>query len=130
MVTFGHFAPDRDFGTYHNLFLGVKISLEQLSNPLLKLVHTNISQVLDYIDYEVASRGKEILTVCLHLLGINHKTFHGKPKKQEVILDFHFPERITSQSITENILQVLEMHKIDIKNCQGQVLVHEPDHQN
>ena len=43
-----------------------------------------------------------------------------KPKKHEVLLDFRFLERITGQSIAENILQVLEMHKIDIENCRGQ----------
>ena len=69
---------------------------------------------------EVTSHGKEILSVCLRLLEIDHKSFHVKPKKHEVLLDFHFLERITGQSIAENILQVLEMHKIYIKNCRGQ----------
>ena len=60
------------------------------------------------------------LYICLRLLEIYQKSFHVKPKKHEVLLDFRFLERITGQSIAENILQVLEMHKIDIKNCLGQ----------
>ena len=63
---------------------------------------------------------KEILFVCLRLLEINHKSFLLKPKKHEALLDSRFLERITGHSIAENILQVLEMHTIYIKNCRGQ----------
>ena len=69
---------------------------------------------------EVTSHGKEILFVCLRFLEINHKRFHVKTKKNEILHDFYFLEEITGQSIAENIFQVLKMHKIDIKNCRGQ----------
>ena len=85
MVIFGHFAPDRDFGTYHNLFLGVKISLEQLSYPLLKLVHTNISQVLDY----TGSVTKVMLKTLDLRAGIIHK-IKRMPR-----------ERVTTLTLTE-----------------------------
>ena len=67
---------------------------------------------------EVTSHGKEILSVCLHLLEIDHKNFHVKPNKHEALLDFRFLQRITGQSIAENILEVLELHNIDIRNCR------------
>jgi len=69
---------------------------------------------------EVTSHGKEILSVCLRFLEIDHVNFHIKPKKHEVLLDFCFLQRITGRSIADNILQVLQTHKIDIKNCRGQ----------
>ena len=69
---------------------------------------------------EVTSHGKEILSVCLRFLEIDHAKFHIKPKKHEVLLDFHFLQRITGKSIAEGILQVLQKHEIDIKNCRGQ----------
>lgn len=69
---------------------------------------------------EVTSHGKEILSVCLRFLEIDHANFHIKPKKHEVLLDFHFLQRITGKSIAEGILHVLQKHEIDVKNCQGQ----------
>ena len=69
---------------------------------------------------EVTSHGKEILSVCLRFLEIDHANFHVKPKKHEVLLDFHFLQRITGKSIADGILQVLQKHEIDVKNCQGQ----------
>ena len=36
------------------------------------------------------------------------------------LLDFRFLERITGQCIAENILHVLELHNIYVRNCRGQ----------
>ena len=70
---------------------------------------------------EVTSHVKEILSVCLRFLEIlDNDNFHVKANKHEVLLDFRFLERITGQSIAENILKCLETHGIDIQNCQGQ----------
>ena len=66
------------------------------------------------------SHCKEVLSVCLRFLEIDQAKFHTKPKKHEVLLDFHFLQRITGKSIAEGILQVLQKHEIDIKNCRGQ----------
>ena len=43
-----------------------------------------------------------------------------KPEKHEVLLDFHFIERITGQAIAKGILDVLETHAVDLKNCRAQ----------
>ena len=69
---------------------------------------------------EVTSHGKEIQSVCLRFLEIDNDNFHVKANKHEVLLDFRFLERITGQSIAENILKCLETHGIDIQNCRGQ----------
>ena len=66
---------------------------------------------------EVTSHGKEILSVCLRFLEIDHTNFQVKPRKHEVLLDFHFLQRITGKSIAEGIEKVLEKHCIDIVNC-------------
>ena len=55
---------------------------------------------------EVTSHGKEILSVCLRFLEIDHRNFNVKPKKHEVLLDFRFLERITGRCIAENIVKV------------------------
>lgn len=71
---------------------------------------------------EVTSHGKEILSVCLRFLEIDHANFNVKPKKHEMLLDFHFLQRITGKSIADGILQVLK-HEIDVKNCQGRRMI-------
>ena len=40
--------------------------------------------------------------------------------RNEVLLDFHFLERITEEKIAEGILKVLECHEIDVTKCRGQ----------
>ena len=69
---------------------------------------------------EVTLHGKEILSVCLRFLQVDPPNFRVKPEKHEVLLDFHFLERITGQAIAKGILDVLETHAIDVKNCRGQ----------
>ena len=69
---------------------------------------------------EATSHGKEILSVCLRFLEIDNENFRVKPIKHEVLLDFHFLQRITGKSIADGILQVLQKHEIDVKNCRGQ----------
>ena len=69
---------------------------------------------------EVTSHRKEILSVCLRFLQVDHTNFRVKPEKYEVLLDFHFLERITGQAIAKGILDVLETHAIDVKNCRAQ----------
>ena len=69
---------------------------------------------------EVTSHGQEILSVCLRFLEIDNANFQHKPRKHEVLLDFSFLQRITGESIAQNILGVLEIHRIDIRNCRGQ----------
>ena len=61
---------------------------------------------------EVTSHRKEILTGCLRFLQVDHANFRVKPEKHEVLLDFHFLERITDQAIAKGILDVLETHAI------------------
>ena len=68
---------------------------------------------------EVTSHGKEILSVCLRFLEVRTNT-EFVAKKQEVLLDFHFLERITGEKIAEGILKVLECHEIDVTKCRGQ----------
>ena len=69
---------------------------------------------------EVTSHGKEILSVCLRFLEVDHDHFHIKPKKHEVLLDFRYLQRITGKYIAESILDVLVKHNINILNCRGQ----------
>ena len=69
---------------------------------------------------KVTSQGKEILSVCLQFLQVNHANFRVKPEKHEVLLDFHFFERITGQAIAKGILDFLETHAVDVKNCRAQ----------
>ena len=70
---------------------------------------------------EVTSHRKEILSVCLRLLQVDHANFRVKPKKHEVLLDFYFLEHITGQAIAKGILDVLQTHAIDLKSCRAQV---------
>ena len=69
---------------------------------------------------EVSSHGKEILSVCLRFLEIDHENYQHKPKKHEVLLDFGFLQRITGKHIAETVLSLLAKHNIDIANCRGQ----------
>ena len=69
---------------------------------------------------EVSSHGQEILSVCLRLLEIDSTNFQKKPVKHECLLDFHFLERITGEYIANSILDVLNKHKIEVKNCKRQ----------
>ena len=55
---------------------------------------------------KVTSHGKEILSVCLRFLEVRTNT-EFVAKKHEVVLDFHFLERITGEKIAEGILKVL-----------------------
>jgi hypothetical protein len=58
---------------------------------------------------EVTSHGKEILSVCLRFVKlINDSSTEKILNKHEVLLDFHFLERITRQKIAEGILKVLK----------------------
>ena len=68
---------------------------------------------------EVTSHGKEIVSVCLRFLQVDHANFGVKPEKHEVLLDFHFLERITGHAIAKGILDVLETHAVDVKNCRA-----------
>ena len=68
---------------------------------------------------KVTSNGKEILSVCLRFLEVNSTSYQVKPKKHEVLLDFEFLQRITGESISKSILEVLEIHRIDVKCCRG-----------
>ena len=61
---------------------------------------------------EVTSHGQEILSVCLRFLEIYNATFQHKPRKHEVLLDFSFLQRITGESIVQNILEVLKKQLI------------------
>ena len=56
----------------------------------------------------------------MRFLQVDHANFRVKPEKHEVLLDFHFLERITGQAIAKGILDVLETHAIDVKNCRAQ----------
>ena len=67
---------------------------------------------------KVTSHGKEILSVCLRFL--QAANFRVKPEKHQVLLDFHFLEHITRQAIAKDILDALETHAIDVKNCRAQ----------
>ena len=58
-----------------------------------------------------------ILSVCLRFLEIDNANFQHKPRKHEVLLDLSFLQRITGESIAQNILK---KHRIDIRNCRGQ----------
>ena len=69
---------------------------------------------------EVTSHGKEILSVCFRFLQVDHANFRVKPEKHEALLDFHFLEHITGQAIAKGILDVLDTHSIDVKNCKAQ----------
>ena len=69
---------------------------------------------------QVTSHGKEILSVCLQFLEIDHSNFQVKPQKHEALLDLSFHTRITGKSIAEGILNVLKAHDIDVRNCRGQ----------
>jgi hypothetical protein len=51
---------------------------------------------------------------------INESSTEKIVNKHEVLLDFHFLERITRQKIAEGILKVLKDHDIDIGKCRGQ----------
>ena len=66
---------------------------------------------------EVTSHGKGILAVCLRFLEIDHLNFQVKPQKHEALLDLSFLTRITGKSIAEGILNVLEVHDVDVRNC-------------
>ena len=68
---------------------------------------------------KVTSHGKEILSVCLRFLEVRTNT-EFVAKKHEVLLDFHFLERITGENIAEGILKVLECPEIDVTKCRGQ----------
>ena len=68
---------------------------------------------------EVTSHGNEILSVCLRFLEVRTNT-EFVAKKHEVLLDFHFLERITGEKIAEAILKVLECHEIDVTKSHGQ----------
>ena len=65
---------------------------------------------------EVTSHGKEILSVCLRFLEIDHKNLSVLPKKHEALLDFHFLERITGKSIAEGILKVIKLISIIVED--------------
>ena len=69
---------------------------------------------------EVTSHGKEILSVCIRFLEVDSSHYQVKPKKHEVLLDFAYLQRITGESISKSILEVLKTHGIDIKSCRGQ----------
>ena len=69
---------------------------------------------------KVTSHGKEILSVCLRFLQVDRANFRVKPEKHKVLLDFYFLERIMGQAIAKDILDVLETHAIDVKNCRAQ----------
>ena len=64
---------------------------------------------------EVISHSKEILSVCLRFLEVDSSHYQVKPKKHEVLLDFAYLQRITGESISKSILEVLKTHSIDIK---------------
>ena len=68
---------------------------------------------------EVTSHSKEILSVCLRFLEVD-SSHQVKPKKHEVLLDFAYLQRITGESISKSILEVLKTRRIDIKSCRGQ----------
>lgn len=72
------------------------------------------------MDDEVSSHGKEILSVCLRFLEIDHEHFQKKAKKHEVLLDLCFLQRITGKHIAERILELLTKHSINIASCRGQ----------
>ena len=100
-----------------------------IQNEILEIAATQVRQFyqeclkicphFSVIGDEVTSHGKEILSVCLRFLEIKYNST-TVAKKHEVLLDFHFLERITGQKIAEGIVQVLQHHKINITNCRGQ----------
>ena len=115
-MTFGAKNTKYTSKTIQNEILG--IAADQICGFYQSCLHccSHFSLIAD----EVTSHGKEILSVCFRFLEIDHNNIHVKPEKHKVLLDFHFLERITSQCIAENILYVLELHNIDIRNCRGQ----------
>ena len=115
-LTFGAKNAKYTSKTIQNEILG--IAADQIRGFYRSCLHrcSHFSLIAD----EVISHGKEMLSVCLRFLEIDHNNFHVKPEKHEVLLDFRFLERITGQCIVENILHVLELHNIDIRNCRGQ----------
>ena len=56
----------------------------------------------------------------MRFLQVDDAYFRVKPEKHEVLLDFHFLERIMGQTIAKDILDVLETHAVDVKNCRAQ----------
>ena len=106
------------------------IQAKQFRMKLLKLQLTTLRSIyhdcINKCSYfstmgdEVSCHGKEILSVCLLFLEIDHENFQKKPKKHEVLLDFCFLQRITGRHIAESILEVLAKHNINIASCRGQ----------
>ena len=93
------------------------------SYKLLQIIFVNFAVSASHFSIladEVTSHGKEILSVCIRFLKIDSSHYHVKPKKHEVLLDFAYLQRITGESISKSILEVLKTHRIDIKSCRGQ----------
>ena len=65
---------------------------------------------------EVTSHDKEILSVCLRFLEIDHANFQIKLKKHEVLLS----SEDNWEKYCRKYLQVLQTHKIDVRNCRRQ----------
>ena len=98
-LTFGAKNAKYTSKTIQNEILG--IAADQIRGFYRSCLHhcSHFSLITD----EVTSHGKEILSVFLQFLEIDHNNFYVKPVKHEVLLDFRFLERITGQCIAENI---------------------------
>ncbi|CAH3137964.1 unnamed protein product [Porites lobata] len=66
---------------------------------------------------ETTSEGREVLSVCLHLLDFADPT---NPIQREVLLDLCDLPRTTGSVIAATIRESLERQKVDIANCRGQ----------
>ena len=95
--------------------------LDIAANQIRILYHNCLEKCSSFsiIADEVTSHGKEILSVCLRLLEIDHSNFNVKPNKLKVLLDCCYLQRITGQAIANGNLDALEKHNIEIKNCRG-----------